>query len=265
MNAHQNMTTVPAFAIEDMSFSIGGTCLLHPLTLDLPAQGVIGLIGHNGSGKSTLVKILARQQEPSSGRVGFMGRSLADWGNREFARELAYLPQQPPSAAGLRVRELVSVGRYPWHGALGRFTREDRSQVEAAMDLTGVSGLAERLVDTLSGGERQRVWLAMLVAQQAKCLLLDEPIAALDIAHQLEVLNLIRKLAQGGASILVVLHDINMAARFCDEVIALRGGQMIARGAPADVFQPPLLKQIFGVEMDVISHPEADRLLTYPR
>ncbi|WP_408634365.1 ABC transporter ATP-binding protein [Paracoccus onubensis] len=248
-----------------MSFSIGKTCLLHPLTINLPAKGVIGLIGHNGSGKSTLVKILAGQQEPSSGKLRFMNRPLAEWGNREFARELAYLPQQLPSAAGLKVRELVAVGRYPWHGALGRFTGEDRRQVKAAMNLTGVDGLADRLVDTLSGGERQRVWLAMLVAQQAKCLLLDEPIAALDIAHQLDVLHLVRKLAQGGASILVVLHDINMAARFCDEVIALRGGHMIARGSPAEVFQPPLLKRIFGIEMDVIALRETGRLLTYPR
>lgn len=116
------------------------------------------------SGKSTLVKILSGQQEPGSGKLRFMNRPLAEWGNREFARELAYLPQQLPSAAGLRVRELVSVGRYPWHGTLGRFTGEDRRQVEAAMNLAGVAGLADRLVDTLSGGERQRVWLAMLVA-----------------------------------------------------------------------------------------------------
>lgn len=254
----------PAFSLESISFAITGRVLLHPLTLDLPAKGVVGLIGHNGSGKSTLMKILARQHEATTGQVRFMGRPLADWGNREFARELAYLPQQLPPAAGLRVRELVAVGRYPWHGALGRFGRADRDRVEAAMQRTGVTPFANRLVDTLSGGERQRVWLAMLVAQQARCLLLDEPIAALDISHQLEVLRLVRRLAQDGASVLLVLHDINMAARFCDRIIALRGGHLIAGGRPEKVFRPARLKQIFDVDMDVITHPATGRLITFP-
>ncbi len=161
----------------------------------------------------------------------FEGKALPHWGNRPLARKLAYLPQQTPPAAGMLARELVALGRYPWHGALGRFGEADRAKVEEAMALTGTGPLADRLVDTLSGGERQRVWLAMLVAQDPQCLLLDEPTSALDIAYQIEVLALIRQLSHAkGLGVVIVLHDINMAARFCDEILALRAGRLIARG-----------------------------------
>jgi iron complex transport system ATP-binding protein len=202
----------PLFELKNVSFTIPERVLLEPLSLALPARKVVGLIGHNGSGKSTLIKLLARQQPPSSGTIRFEGQALATWGDRPFARKVAYLPQQTPPASGMLVRELVALGRYPWHGALGRFTQHDRGQVVEAMALTDVEPFAERLVDTLSGGERQRVWLAMLVAQDAECLLLDEPISALDVAHQMEVLSLVHRLAaERGLGVVLVLHDVNMA------------------------------------------------------
>lgn len=253
------------FELEGLTFSVPGRVLLEPLTLSLPTQRVIGLIGHNGSGKSTLLKLLARQQAPSGGAIRFEGKALDAWNGRAFARKVAYLPQQTPPSSGLLVKELVALGRYPWHGALGRFGAKDREKVAEAMVLTDVERFADRLVDTLSGGERQRVWLAMLVAQDAECLLLDEPTSALDIAHQIEVLSLVHKLsADRGLGVIVVLHDVNMAARFCDEIIALHSGKMIVRGTPEDVMTSEQLARIYGVDMSVIAHPQTQRPIALP-
>jgi ferric hydroxamate transport system ATP-binding protein len=256
----------PLFELDAVSFAIPERVLLEPLTLTLPARRVVGLIGHNGSGKSTLVKLLARQQPASTGTIRFEGRALKEWGDRPFARKVAYLPQQTPPASGMLVKELVALGRYPWHGALGRFSQIDRDKVAEAMALTDVEPFAERLVDTLSGGERQRAWLAMLVAQDAECLLLDEPISALDIAHQVEVLSLVQRLSRDrGVGVVVVLHDVNMAARFCDEILALRGGRLIARGAPGAIMTPAELEAIYGVPMGVMQHPETGRAISFVR
>lgn len=246
----------PMYEIEDVSFRLGDRTLLHPLTLTLPAGRVCGLIGHNGSGKSTLLKLLARQQTPTSGHVRFGSRPLAHWDHRTLARKIAYLPQQPPAAEGMTVRELVALGRYPWHGALGRFSSSDADKVAQALELADVTGLAERAVDSLSGGERQRAWLAMLVAQDSECLLLDEPTSALDIAHQVEVLRLVRRLGEErGLGVVIVLHDINMAARFCDDMIALKGGRVAARGTPEQLMRPETLGAIYGIPMGTVSHP----------
>jgi len=248
------------FVLDEVSFAVPERRLLEPLTLTLPARRIVGLIGHNGSGKSTLLKILARQQPASAGRVSFEGRPLGEWGERAFARKLAYLPQYTPPASGMLVKELVALGRYPWHGALGRFGKVDRDKVDEAIELTDIAPFADRLVDTLSGGERQRVWLAMLVAQDAECLLLDEPISALDIAHQIEVLSLVQRLSHSkGLGVVLVLHDVNMAARFCDEILALHSGRLIARGTPEAIMTPEALARIYGVAMDVIVHQGTGR------
>lgn len=253
-------------SLRDVSFAIEGRILLHPLTLDLAAGKSIALIGHNGSGKSTLLKLIGRQQAPSGGVIRFEGRPLEDWGARAFARRLAYLPQRTPAAPGMLVKELVALGRYPWHGALGRFGATDRAKVEEAIELTGIGGFSERMVDSLSGGERQRVWLAMLVAQDATCLLLDEPISALDIGHQLEVLSLTHDLCrEKGITVITVLHDVNMAARFCDEIVALHSGRLIAHGTPEDVMTPDELARIYDVRMDVLHQPSSGRLVALAR
>jgi len=244
------------FELRDTSFSIGEKTLLQPLRMSIAARRMTALVGHNGSGKSTLLKILARQHPPTKGSVSFEGRALSAWPDREFARKVAYLPQQIPSANGMLVKELVALGRYPWHGPLGRFRATDRRKVDEAMTVTNIGGLAERVVDSLSGGERQRVWLAMLIAQDAECLLLDEPTSALDIAHQIEILSLIRNLSHAkGLAVLLVLHDVNMASRFCDEIAALHKGQMIAYDAPGKILTPQTLEAIYSVPMVVITHP----------
>lgn len=250
-------TNNPLFALENVSLSINGRELLKPLTASFAAKSTIGLIGHNGSGKSTLLKMLARLHLPSTGDIDFEGKKLAGWGGREFARRLAYLPQYTPATSGMLVEELVALGRYPWHGALGRFGETDRQKVDEAIELTDIGPFIGRHVDTLSGGERQRVWLAMLVAQDARCLLLDEPISALDIAHQIDVLSLVHRLSRDkGLGVIVVLHDVNMAARFCDEIVALHTGRLIERGTPQEIMTPEVLNRIYGVEMDVVNHPK---------
>lgn len=264
--AYKMTASRPLFELEGISFSIPERVLLHPLTLSLPVRKVVGLIGHNGSGKSTLVKLLARQQPVSAGTIRFEGKGLSEWGDRSFARKIAYLPQYTPPATGMLARELVALGRYPWHGALGRFGQTDRDKVEEAMALTHVTTMADRLVDTLSGGERQRVWLAMLVAQDAECLLLDEPISALDVAHQVEVLSLVRQLSKDkGLGVVVVLHDVNMAARFCDEIVALHSGRLVARGTPDEIMTPECLKSIYGIDMGVMPHPDTKLPLSFVR
>jgi len=245
-----------AFALDNASFAVPGRVLLQPLSLSFPQGKVCGLIGHNGSGKSTLLKLLGRHHAPSGGQVLLNRQPLVQWDSKSFARQVAYLPQQLPAAEGMTVRELVAVGRYPWHGALGRFGANDRQQVEAAIALVGLKPFANRLVDSLSGGERQRAWLAMMVAQDSRCLLLDERTAALDIAHQVEVLALIQRLSrERDLTVIAVLHDINMAARYCDHLVALRGGEMIAQGGPLELMQGPVLEQIYGIPMGTLPHP----------
>ncbi len=256
----------PAFAVRDLHLAIGGRAILDGVGFDLPAGQVTGILGPNGSGKSTLLKVLARQMQADTGSVLFEGRVLESWRSRDFARRVGYLPQQLSAAAGLTVSELVALGRYPWHGALGRFSALDAEKAEAARRITGVERFADRLVDQLSGGERQRVWIAMLIAQDAACLLLDEPISALDVAVQIEVLDLVRRLArQEGRTVAVVLHDINMAARFCDHLVALRGGRLVADGSVDDLVRADLLESIYAHPMTVIPHPETGQRIAFPR
>jgi ferric hydroxamate transport system ATP-binding protein len=175
-------------------------------------------------------------------------------GDRQFARKVAYLPQATPRAIGMVVKKLVALGRYPWHGALGRFGRIDRKKVEEAMMLVGVT-FADRLVDTLSRSERERVLLAMLVAQDAECLLLDGPISALSLGHRLS--------QDRSLGVVAVLHGVNMAAHFCDEIIALHSGRLIALGSPSDIMTTEKLADICGIPMGVMPHPDTGQLLNF--
>lgn len=254
------------FRLDGASVKIGARTLLHPMDLRLKEGRLYGLIGHNGSGKSTLLKLLARQQLATAGSLKLGNEPLHGWSSRAFARQIAYLPQQPPEVDGLLVRELVALGRHPWHGALGRFGAQDREWVEQAMLATDVLQYAERPVDSLSGGERQRAWIAMLVAQNCRCMLLDEPTSALDIGHQLAVLELVRNLCeQRGMGAVIILHDVNMAARFCDEVIALRGGRLQLQIKAGDMLQENHLEHVYGVPMGVVTDPASGRLIGFPR
>ncbi|WP_166262395.1 ABC transporter ATP-binding protein [Marinobacter salicampi] len=248
---------MPFLDVKDLSVRVGSTQILQDISIGFAEGEVTALLGHNGSGKSTLLNVLARQLKPTSGQVLLEGHDCERTGAREFARTVGYLPQHPPATDGLTVRELVALGRYPWRGPLGRYGRNDYQLIDRAIADTGLAGFSHRSVDTLSGGERQRAWIAMLLAQQTRCLLLDEPISALDVRHQVETLRLIHRLAEERElTVIMVLHDVDLAARFCDRLVALRsgagGGQLIADGTPAQIMDGDTLQAIFSVPMGVM-------------
>jgi ferric hydroxamate transport system ATP-binding protein len=245
---------MPAFFdVSNLNVQIGDTAILSDISLGFREGEVTGLLGHNGSGKSTLLKILARQLVPSSGDAKLEGKPFRTTGAREFARKVGYLPQHPPGTDGLTVRELVALGRYPWRGPLGRYNTEDHQLIDQAIEDTDLAPFRHRSVDTLSGGERQRAWIAMLLAQQTRCLLLDEPISALDVKHQVETLRLVHRLAaERELTVIVVLHDVDLAARFCDRLVALKSGRLIADGSPRDIMDARTLETIYSVPMGVM-------------
>lgn len=234
---------------------------LPALTLD-PSQFTV-ILGHNGSGKSTLMHLLARQLLPDQGHISLDGQPLAAYASRAFARRVAFLPQRLPEAAGLTVAELVRLGRYPWRGLLGRWQADDAAIVQQAMAATDIGHHAGHLADQLSGGERQRAWIAMLLAQQAPLLLLDEPTSALDLAHQYELMALLRTLnREQGRGIVAILHDINLAARYADRIVALKRGELFFDGTPQALLHSPRLSALFDIDIRLLSrepgaHPVA--------
>jgi iron-chelate-transporting ATPase len=250
--------SAPGMILTNIGVQIGPSTILADISCTFPGSGVTGLIGQNGSGKSTLLRVLARQQKISHGSLELFGAPLGALSDRAFAREVAYLPQHTPLAPGLTARELVALGRYPWHGALGRFTSNDAAKVDDAISTMNLSAFADRFVDSLSGGERQRCWIAMLLAQNARVLLLDEPISALDIAHQIHVLRLVRQITRGmNVAVIAVIHDINLAARYCDNLIAMKRGRLAAQGTSHDLMRADVLSEIFDVSMNVVSQDGA--------
>ena len=254
----------PFLALSEIDYTAGTKTILSGIDLTLERGRVYGLVGPNGSGKSTVMKIIARQITPNSGTVSWEGKPAAEWANRAFARHVAYMPQFTPATDGMTVRELVALGRFPWHGTLGRFTEADRDMVEQAIVRTDLGDFAGRPVANMSGGERQRAWIAMMLAQNAQCLLLDEPTSALDLAHQGAVLSLVQELShERGLTVVVVLHDINLASRYCDEIIALNRGRITAKGAPEAIMQADMLQTIFGVGMGVFMHPARNEPVSY--
>ncbi|MEG9544383.1 ATP-binding cassette domain-containing protein [Mannheimia sp. HC-2023] len=252
------------FSVENATFDIPHKRLLYPISLTFEQGKVYGLIGHNGSGKSTLIKLLAKQNPYSSGKISFNHKEITEWSSREFAKQVAYLPQHLPQATNLTARELIAMGRYAWNGLFGRNAKEDNAAIERALSLTHTEKFADQLVDVLSGGERSRIWLAMLLAQQSQFLLLDEPLAALDIAHQVEVMQLVQKLAHElNLGIIIVIHDINLASRYCDHLVALHSGKLLAQGNAHEIVNQTKLKEIYNIELNVIKHPQLDRPVSF--
>lgn len=252
------------FRLDQISFRIPQRTLLFPTSFTFDAGKVYGLIGHNGSGKSTLIKLMARQTQLSGGSISLDGKDIARWNQREFAKRVAYLPQHLPAATNLTACELIGMGRYAWNGLFGRQTAADKQAIAEALHLTHTEKFADQLVDTLSGGERSRIWLAMLLAQQSRFLLLDEPLAALDIAHQVEVMQLVHQLSRDlGLGVVIVIHDINLAARFCDHLVALHSGKLLAQGDAQQIVNPPSLEAIYGIRLNVIPHPQTQRPVSF--
>ncbi|MDY4594643.1 MAG: ATP-binding cassette domain-containing protein [[Pasteurella] aerogenes] len=245
------------FQLDQVSFSILKHTLIHSISLNFEQGKVYGLIGHNGSGKSTLLKLMARQQKVSSGNIQLFGRNISVWNQRDFAKQVAYLAQHLPINTGLTVKELVAMGRYAWKGLFNEQKKQNQQIIEQAMQLTHTNQFAYQSIDHLSGGERLRVWLAMLLAQQSQFLLLDEPLAPLDIAHQVEVMQLLKKLSQElNLGVVIVIHDINLASSFCDHLIALHSGKLLMQGDAYHIMTPDSLKAIYGIQLNVINHPD---------
>ncbi|MGP9727289.1 SIP domain-containing protein [Glutamicibacter sp. 287] len=249
----------------DLTLAYDKVTIVDELSLDIPTGQVSIVVGANGCGKSTLLRALSRLMRPAGGQVLLDGQDIHTRPAKEVARTLGLLPQSPTAPDGITARELISRGRYPHQGLFKRFGPEDEAAVNRALDLTGTMELADRAVDELSGGQRQRVWIAMALAQETELLLLDEPTTFLDVAHQLEVLDVISELNRTrGITVVIVLHDLNLAARYADHLVALRGGKIYAAGHPNDVVTERTVKDVFGMPSRVIPDPVAGTPLVLP-
>jgi iron complex transport system ATP-binding protein len=241
---------------ERLKLGYASNVVLDNIEVLIPDGRITALVGANGSGKSTLLRALGRVSSPLSGTVFLDGKAIATMTGREVARTLALLPQSPVSPEGLTVRQLCRFGRHPHRGILSRASAYDEEVVAHSLDATGLTELGERQLDQLSGGQRQRAWIAMALAQETPILLLDEPTTYLDIAHQFEVLELLKQLNRDRArTVVMVVHDLNHAAQYADNIVAVGGGNVLAHGTPSDVLTPPLIKEIFGIDAMVIEHP----------
>ncbi|WP_030145151.1 ABC transporter ATP-binding protein [Spirillospora albida] len=234
------------------------------LDVAIPDGSFTVIVGPNACGKSTLLRALARILKPAAGTIVLDGEPIAGWPAKRLARTLGLLPQSSIAPEGITVADLVARGRYPHQGLLRQWSREDERVVRESMAATGVADLADRTVDELSGGQRQRVWIAMALAQETPILLLDEPTTYLDIAHQMEVLDLCARLHEEGRTIVAVLHDLNHAARYATHMIAMRRGSVVAEGAPGDVVTAGLVERVFGLPCTVIPCPETGSPLVVP-
>ncbi len=252
-------------SVRHLSLAFGGRTVVDDVSLEVAAGEMVAIVGPNGSGKSTLLRGMSRLQRPAHGEVLLGGAAVRSLGARQLARTLAILPQSPEGGVDLTVRELTWRGRFPHQGILQRATKRDYDAVAWALDAADVGALAERQLASLSGGERQRAWIALALAQQPRLLLLDEPTSFLDVAHQEEIMQILRRLNGDGMTVVAVLHDLALAARYTDRIIALREGRVAFDGPPAEVLQPDALERVFGWKMIVLRDPETGMPVPIPR
>ena len=230
--------------------------ILDHVSLEIPSHEISVMIGANACGKSTLLKTLARLIKPASGEVLLDGKPIHQIPSKQLARVIGLLPQSPIVPEGISVADLVGRGRYPHQSMLGSWRQEDDEAVAEAMEMMNIAKLANHPIDELSGGQRQRVWIAMALAQQTDILFLDEPTTYLDITYQIEILDLLTDLnRKRGTTIVMVLHDINLAARYADYLFAMRQGQLIAEGKPSDIITSELIHDVFGLDCTIIQDP----------
>jgi len=251
---------------EDLTLAYDDRTITEGLDLEVPDGSFTVVVGPNACGKSTLLRALARMLKPREGRVLLDGRAIHSLPSKEVARRLGLLPQTATAPDGITVADLVARGRFPHQGLLRQWTPEDERAVDAALASTRVADLAERSVDELSGGQRQRVWIAMALAQETPILLLDEPTTFLDIAHQIEVLDLCAQLhEEQGRTLVAVLHDLNHACRYATNLVVLKDGAVAAQGLPSQVVTADLVEDVFGLPCVVIDDPETGTPLVVPR
>lgn len=255
----------PRLAGRGLTVGYGAAPVLKGVDFAVPSGAMTVLVGPNGCGKSTLLKTLARILVPDGGEVQLDGRPIRSWPTRDVARRLALLPQGPVAPDGLTVRELVGQGRYPHQSFLRQGSPEDRRAVEAALELTALGPLADRPVASLSGGQRQRAWIAMTLAQDTDLILLDEPTTFLDLKVQIDVMSCLARIAARGKTLVVVLHELNIAAAFADHLVMMREGRIVAQGAPGVVMTPENLRRVFDLEAQVIADPQSGRPVCLPR
>ncbi|MGY1609861.1 MULTISPECIES: ABC transporter ATP-binding protein [unclassified Geodermatophilus] len=260
-------TPVPPvrLAAEDLRLAYDDRVVVDGLDLTLTDGSFTAIVGPNGCGKSTLLRALGRLLRPAAGRVLLDGRSIARTPTREVARVLGLLPQTPVAPAGLTVADLVARGRHPHQSWLQQWSREDEAVVAEALAWTDMADLGDRPVDELSGGQRQRAWISMALAQQTDLLLLDEPTTYLDLSHQIDVLELVSRLhAERGRTVVVVLHDLNLAARYAQRLVAMRDGVLVASGTPHEVLTEQLLADVFDLEARVVPDPVTGTPMVVP-
>lgn len=256
------MTTLEA---RHLSLAYDGPVVVDDATLAIQPGRITALVGRNGSGKSTLLRALARLLKPRAGAVYLDGRVITQLPTKEVARWLGILPQAPVAPEGITVRELVAQGRYPHQGWFQQWSAADERAVDRALATTAMESLAGRALDTLSGGQRQKAWIAMALAQDTELLLLDEPTTFLDLAHQMEVLDLLAELGQQqGRTTVMVLHDLNQAARYAQHLVALKEGRVYAEGPPTAVMTEAMVREVFGIDCRVVADPVAGSPLCIP-
>lgn len=230
--------------------------VIHGIDLNVPSGKISVIIGPNGCGKSTLLKSFSRIIQPQSGALILDGKNIKDYRPRQLAQQLGLLPQSPLVPEGITVFDLVSRGRFPYRSFMKDLSKRDFEVVTESLAIMGISELANRNVDELSGGQRQRVWIALSLAQETDILLLDEPTTFLDISYQVEILDLLRELNRSrGTTIVMVLHDINFSSRYADQLFAMRNGQVITKGRPAEVISSDFMREVFDLDCEIIRDP----------
>ncbi len=252
--------------VQNLGLCYGDTLIFEHLNLVIPEGKITVFIGSNGCGKSTLLRSLARLLKPNEGQILLDGKRISSLPAKEVARELSILPQGPEAPEGLTVLQLVKQGRYPYQTWLKQWSREDEHAVQKALAATGMNALADRTVDSLSGGQRQRAWIAMTLAQETPVVLLDEPTTYLDMTHQIEVLDLLYQMnVHENRTIVMVLHDINLACRYADHIVAICEGKVAAQGRPAEIINAELIKTVFALDCEIIPDPLYGTPLCIPR
>ncbi|GAA2849947.1 ABC transporter ATP-binding protein [Streptosporangium fragile] len=249
---------------QDITLTYGDRVVSTRVSLDVPDGAFTAIVGANGCGKSTLLRALVRLLKPTAGAVRFDGRDMTDYKPKAIAREIGFLPQGLVAPENIVARRLVARGRYPHQSLLSTWSAEDERAVNEAMAAAGVADLAERPVEELSGGQRQRVWVAMVLAQETRYLLLDEPTTFLDITHQYELLGLFARLRDEGRTVVAVLHDINQACRYADHLVTMKDGRIVAEGAPADIVDAELIRQVFDLPSIVVPDPVTGTPMVVP-
>ncbi len=240
--------------------------VIRDLSLEVPSQKVTVLLGANGCGKSTLLKSMARLLKPVESSFVLDGKRIHEWKSSELAKTLGLLPQSPIVPTGIKVSDLISRGRYPYQSLFSSLTSKDYEVIQWAMEEMNISDLAYRNVDELSGGQRQRVWIAMALCQQTDILLLDEPTTYLDIAHQVEILNSVKRLNENHqTTVVVILHDINLSIRYADHIIALKDGKILKQGSPKDIITTDLIKEVYDLDSIILTDPETNLPLVVPK